>query len=123
VTARHGPPGRRSGRPPTGDRLDLTDSTPAKAPEVVPSVSQSDPRRWRRWHVDVPARRRTSRELRDAIGCGVAGPVAFTASDYGLTRAELIREGHRLHRHGWALDEITQVLTNPGRVPDDGWCA
>jgi hypothetical protein len=46
-------------------------------------------RRWDQWqrHRDRWQRRAASRGLRMLIGCGLAGSVRFTVSDFGLTRS------------------------------------
>jgi hypothetical protein len=76
---------------------------------------------WWHWHVDVPARRRVSRELTELIGCGLAGPVEFTSSDYGLSRVELDDERRRLVEAGWRVGEVDRMLVDPDDVPDRGW--
>ena len=68
---------------------------------------------------DLGRRQRISREMRDLIGCGLAGPVAFTPGDYGLGLAELAAEHHRLVESGWPAGEVAKVLVD--EAPTGGW--
>ena len=47
----------------------------------------------------------------------MAGP-----GSYGLGRVQLCQEADRLLHSDWRADEVQLVLTDPARVPENGWC-
>lgn len=58
-------------------------------------------------------------DLPHSRSCGECGHVAqppAAASDFGLTRAELVAEGARLKAAGWSDWEIRARLADPRRV-------
>jgi hypothetical protein len=72
--------------------------------------------------VTAPSRCQRAAGLRLSALLSTPYPRPRLPSDYGLTRAELSREALRLRRRGWPPREVERVLTDPRRVPVEGWC-
>jgi len=67
--------------------------------------------------VPVQLRRRRAASWRcPPLGCGRRDPIdqlprwEVEPSDFGLSRGELRCHANQLHREGWPVDEIVQVL-------------
>jgi hypothetical protein len=103
----------------TGDAANAV-SAASTVPAVDTPVQLRDRQRRQAQQQQRARRERCRASLRLTAQLGrepMPGP-----GSYGLGRVQLRREADRLLHTGWRTDEVRLVLTDPERVPQNGWC-